>query len=409
MTRFLGLAWLSVVLGACTTASHPPADAGDAGPDLGTPDGGQPDASAPDSIAPDGDEAPADGGGVSCDELSHDPVLGTARLGAAYRVVDSAALPVTSWLPVALVDEALAGGGVGLVAYGHAGDGRVHRLGVWPRLAAPDSTNVAFDAVSPADRTSQVSIMPLLTTTHGQLLAGYRTIRAGAFVGGGVSIFDTARPGAGTRWLAAPRLEGALGLGSYFLVGAAGLGDAAGGLGVYGVYLDEATLHPTLVATYPELNDETVHPGLMAASSNGLVVMGHYLDLASRHSLRLPEPSQISTALSGGPAMNLAAAAELTQASDVANIASFGHGVAVLHTNRVRGVLPALGRLDHYALSRPGGDAGTTVGAPVSVLSASDDGACTIVSQLVPVTGGLTVVVGLWDRNGQRLVRLAPR
>jgi hypothetical protein len=28
------------------------------------------------------------------------------------------------------------------------------------------------------------------------------------------------------------------------------------------------------------------------------------------------------------------------------------------------------------------------------------------VSQLVPVTGGLSMIVGLWDRNGQRLVRL---
>jgi hypothetical protein len=32
-----------------------------------------------------------------------------------------------------------------------------------------------------------------------------------------------------------------------------------------------------------------------------------------------------------------------------------------------------------------------------------------VVSQLVPVNDGGTVIVGLWDRNGQRLVRLAPR
>lgn len=45
---------------------------------------------------------------------------------------------------------------------------------------------------------------------------------------------------------------------------------------------------------------------------------------------------------------------------------------------------------------------------PKPILSADDD-ACTVVSQLVPVTGAMNLVVGLWDRNGQRLVRLAPR
>jgi hypothetical protein len=154
--------------------------------------------------------------------------------------------------------------------------------------------------------------------------------------------------------------------------------------------------------------NEAVRPGLMALTANGIVVLGHYLDGAARHSLRLPAPAQLMDALSGGAAIDLAAAPELTQADDVASLTSFGHGVAALHTRQVRGILPALGRLDHYELSRPGGDAGTAVGAPTTMLSASDE-ACTVVSQLVPVTGGTTVIVGLWDRNGQRLVRLAPR
>ncbi len=294
------------------------------------------------------------------------------------------------------------------MVYGYAGDGRMHRLGVWPDLAAPDSANVVFDAVPPADRALQVLTTPLVATTHGQLLAGYRTVRGGGFVGGGVSLFDTARPSAGTRWLAAPGVEAALGLGSYFLVGADGLGEAGGVRGVYGVDGDDTTLRPGLVATYPTIPGENVRPGLMALTANGVVAIGHYLDLAARHSVRLPEPSLLAVALSGGPAVDLAAAPELTQEDDVANLVSFGHGVAVLHTRKVRGVLPALERLEHYALSRPGGDAGTAIGAPVTVLSAADEG-CTAVSQLVPVPGGATVIVGLWDRNGQRLVRLAPR
>lgn len=75
----------------------------------------------------------------------------------------------------------------------------------------------------------------------------------------------------------------------------------------------------------------------------------------------------------------------------------------------MRGILPALGRLDYYELSRPGAGAGTAVGAPVTILSAADGEACTVVSQLVPVAGGMNLIVGLWDRNGQRLVRLARR
>jgi hypothetical protein len=404
MTRRLDISLLTLVFAACSTSSTPQSDAGDAGSDATLPD-----SNTPDSTSSDGDGGSGDDALLSCDEAAHDPVLGTARLGAAYRVVDSAVLPVTSWLPVAVVNEPLPNGGGGLVAYGYAGDGRVHRLGVWPDLAAPASTNVAFDAVSPADRAFQIFTMPLLVTTHGRLLAGYRTIRAGAFVSGGVSLFDTAYPGDGARWFAAPGIESAVGLGSYFLVGGDGLGSAAGARGVYGVNADQATSLPGLVAEYPTVQNENVRPGLLALTPNGVVVMGHYLDGASRHSLRLPEPASLTEALSGGPPIDLAAAPELTEANDVANVASFGHGVVVLHTSKVRGILPALGRLEHYPVSRPGGDAGTAVGAPETVLSASDDEACTIISQLVPVTGGATVIVGLWDRNGQRLVRLAPR
>jgi hypothetical protein len=441
MIRRLELSSLLFLLAACSAAPNPRPDGGDAHPDggdarpdggdahpdgddarpdgddarpdEGTPEAGPPDSSFPDErpsdgASPDGADGPGDGGAPSCDEAAHDPVLGTARLGAAYRVVEWAALPVTSWLPVAVVDEVTPDGGVGLVVYGYAGDGRTHRLGVWPQLDAPDATNLAFDAVSPADRMRQVLTTPLLATTQGQLLAGYRTVQSGGFVGGGVSLFDTARPNAGTRWLAAPGIESALGLGSFFLVGGDGLGDAAGMRGVYGVDLADATPRPGAIAKFPTVPNETVRPGLMAATSNGLVAMGYYLDLAARHSVRLPSPSLLTEALSGGPVIDLAAAPELTQADDVANLTSFGQGVAVLHTRQVRGVLPALGRLDDYRLSRPGGDAGTVVGTPVTMLSASDE-ACTVVSQLVPVPGGLTVIVGLWDRNGQRLVRLAAR
>ena len=215
MIRLVGLSSLLFIFATCTSGSKPRPDAGDAGSGGGPPDAGPPDASSADGSPSDADGGPGDGGALACDEAAHDAVLGTAQLGAAYRVVDSAVLPGTSWLPVAVVDEAFPDGGAGLVVYGYAGDGRVHRLGVWPQLAAPDATNVAFDAVSPEDRALQVLIAPLVATTHGQLLAGYRTVSGASFVGGGVSLFDTARPDAGTRWLAAPGMEAALGLGSY--------------------------------------------------------------------------------------------------------------------------------------------------------------------------------------------------
>jgi hypothetical protein len=297
---------------------------------------------------------------------------------------------------------------VSQVVYGYAGDGRVHRLGVWPNLAAPDATNVAFDAVSEQDRKRQVITVPLLASTQGKLLAGYRTIQGVAFVGGGVTRFDTAHPNGGTRWLSAPGIESALGLGAFFLIGGDGLGSASGARGVYAFDTTEPSSPQNLVAKYPTIPNEAVRPGLMALTQNGVVVLGYYLDGAARHSLRLAEPARLMDALSGGAPIDLATAPELTQEDDVTNIASFGQGVAVLHTRQVRGILPALGRLDHYALTRPGGDAGTAVGAPTTMLSAQDD-ACTVVSQLVPLQGGTTVIVGLWDRNGQRLVRLAPR
>lgn len=413
----IGLALL-LFLAACSSSSKPKPDGGDGGTDVpqsevGLPDSNTPDTSGtPDSSSPDGADAdarPTDGGDAldgtvaSCDEAPHDPVLGTARLANGFRVVQSAVLPVTSWLPVAVVDESV-DGGVALVAYGYNGDGRVHRLGVFPNLSAPSASNLVFDAVAAADRARQVIITPSLVTTHGRLLAGYRTIQGGAFVTGGVSVFDTAQPAAGTRWLSAPGIESALGMGSYFLVGGDGLGAATGVRGVYFVGADDASIAPGLLAKYPTVQGDVVRPGPMAVTSNGLVALSAYVDGADRHEVRLPEPALITTSLSGGATIDLATAQELGQDSDIANLTSFGPGLAVLRTRKVRGSLPALGQLDFHALSRPGGDAGTTVGPHVTILSANDD--CTAVSQLVPVPGGLTMIVGLWDRNGQRLVRV---
>lgn len=415
MRAHLRLALLLFLAACSSSSSKPKPDGGDGGTDVpqsevGSPDSTTPDTSTtPDSSSPDADARPTDGADapdgavLGCDDVPHDPVLGTARLANGFRVVQSAVLPVTSWLPVAVVDESL-DGGVVQVAYGYNGDGRVHRLGVFPNLSAPSAANLVFDAVSAADRARQVIITPSLVTTHGRLLAGYRTIQGGGFVTGGVSIFDTAQPAAAVRWLSAPGNESVLGMGSYFLVGGDGLGAATGVRGVYFVGADDAAIAPGLLAKYPTVQGDIVRPGPMAVTSNGLVALGAYVDGADRHEVRLPEPAQVSTSLSGGATIDLAAAQELGQDSDIANLTSFGPGVAVLRTRKVRGSLPALGQLDFHALSRPGGDAGTTVGPHVTIMSANDD--CTAVSQLVPVPGGLTMIVGLWDRNGQRLVRL---
>lgn len=393
MNRFLIWSASLSVLAACPPVPAPEPDA--EVPDAGFSDGGQEDAGAPDA------------GAQRCDEAHFDAVLGTAHLGDAYRVVEWASLPVNTWLPVAALDELLPDAGVGLAVYGYAGDGRVYRLGTWPDLSAPSSENLHFDAVSPEDRARQVLTIPLLPTTQGRFLAAYRTIRTGGFSGGGLSLFDEARPDAGPQWVSARGVESAVGLGSLFLVGGDGLGEADGGRGIYA--LDpEGVTPPHLVATYPFVPGDNVRPGLMTLTANGVPVLGFYVDGASRHSLRLPALTQLSAALRGGTPLELAELPELTSADDVANVVGFGSGVAVLHTRKAVGILPALGRLERLELTRAGGDAGIIVGAPTTVLKADDEG-CTAVSQLVPVQGGQTVIIGLWDRNGQRLVRLAPR
>jgi len=398
MTRLLALAALPLSLIACSGVF--PADP-DGGPDAG--DAGPADARPPDAGTPDG--GPPDAGSLSCDDAVYDPVLGTARLGAGYRIVDSAILPFTSFVPVAAQHELLQSAVPVLGIYGYAGNGTVHRLGTWPQLSSPAATNTVFDAIPTEDRALQFLTAPLLPAADGELLAAYQTIRGGGFVDGGISLFDTTRPDAGTRWLAAPGVESALALGSFFLVGGDDLGGIGGTRGVYGVHRRESVLRPVHVASYPQLPDENVRPGLMALTSNGVVLMGYYLDVAGRHSVRLPEPAAVATALSGGSPIDLTAAPELSQADDIANLTSFGQGAAVLHAKGRLGIFPTLGRLEQYALIRV--DGGTTVGTPVPVL-ASDD-ACTAVTQLVPVAGGLELIVGLWDARGQRLLRIAAR
>lgn len=402
--------FLVVLLIGCSGSMAPP-DAGppDAGPaDAGPADAGPGDAGPGDGGAPDGgppDGGPPDAGPLACDAIAHDPVLGTAQLGAAYRVLDSAQLPGSEWIHTAMKDELLPNGALALAVYGYRGDGFVHRLGVWPSLAAPSAGNVAFDAVPPEDRARQFLVTRALVNAQDKLLAGYRTLGGGSFIDGGISVFDPNERDAGTRWLAAPGIESALGLGSYFLVGGDGLGAAGGERGVYVVDHNEAELRAGVVATYPMIAGENVRPGLMALTSHGLVVLGYYLDIQNRHVLRLPQPAAIMDALSGGPAIALAQAPELALGADVAHLTGFQQGVAVLHSSRVSGILPAIGELRWYGLARET-DGGTRVAAPAPVLTASDEG-CTAVSQLY--SRGTTLVVGLWDKQGQRLVRLVAR
>lgn len=378
-----------------------PADAGsaDAGADAGISDSGVPDSGAPDS-------GTTDGGPLDCDSRAHDPVLGTAQVGAAYRLMDSAVLPGTAWVPVAVRDEVLADGGRGLVVFGYSATGTVHRLGVWPSLTEPTAANVVFDAVTADDRARQVIITPSLVNAQDKLLAAYRTISGGSFVDGGISVFDTNAPDAGTRWLAAPGNESVLALGSYFLVGGDGLAAAGGPRGVYGVKHDVMDLRAGLVATYPVIANENVRPGLMALTQHGLPVLGYYLDGADRHVLKLPAPSQVMEALSGaGGAIALGDAPELQLGDDVEALAGFNTGVVALHTQQARGALPALGALQWHGLTRQA-DGGTRVDAPVDVLRAADEG-CTAVTQVIPAH--TVLIVGVWDKNGQRLLRLVPR
>lgn len=414
---------LSVLLCACPPEPAGPGDGGlhsdsglldagtqDAGAqdggfafDAGTLDGGFAFDAGTFDGGPKSDGGTSDGGSISCETAFHDALLGTAHLGPAFQVVDSAPLPLSYHLPLGANVELVSPGTLGLVVYGMMSDGRVHRLGTWPNLALPAEENLTFDAVNPSDRALQVLTTWSLPATGAQLLASYRTVQARTFVGGAVARFDLARPDAGVTWLAAPGVESQLGLGTYFLVGADSLGTTQAGPGVYALDTSAPSQAPVRAAAYPAVPTDTVRPGLMAVTTDGVVVLGYALDLAARQSLRLPPTAALMEAFSGGATVVLAETPELTPADDVANLAGFGRGVALLHATAYQGILPALGQLDYVPLTPKAG--GAEVGTPVPILMADDT--CTVVSQLVPA--GEALLVGLWDRNGQRLVRLAPR
>jgi hypothetical protein len=141
----------------------------------------------------------------------------------------------------------------------------------------------------------------------------------------------------------------------------------------------------------------------MAVTTQGVLVLGYFLDLADRQSLRLPPFAAFSDALSGGAPVALAAVPELAGGTDLANLAGFGPGVALLRSTQYAGILPTLGQLEFVPLTPQ--DGGVVVGTAQAILTANDG--CTVVSQLVPARTEL--LVGLWDRNGQRVLRLAPR
>ena len=192
-------------------------------------------------------------------------------------------------------------------------------------------------------------------------------------------------------------------------MGARGLGALSAARGVYALNVQTDPPAVALAAVYPDGDpSENVRPGPIAHTTQGLTVIGYYLDAADRHSLRLVPPAAFAEAMSGGTPVALAGLPELTPRDDVRGAAGFGAGVAVLHSRWAGGLLYGLGTLRYYPLSVQGGV--VSAGAPQDVLdSAAHDelGACTSVHRLEPVGEDLLVTLADRERTGVRLVRIA--
>ena len=337
-----------------------------------------------------------------CSAVAHDPVLGTARLASGFRLVGSVEL-AQAWA------TGVVPGARGPEVFAISSAGHVHALGAWPALDAPADANRVYDALVPADRARQLigTLGPEGSGSH--LLAGYRTATAGSFHDERVALFNTAAPDAGVLHLDAPGHESLSTLGSNFLVGARGLGALSAARGVYALNVQTNPPAVALAAAYPDGDpSENVRPGPIAHTTQGLTVIGYYLDAADRHSLRLVPPAALAEAMSGGTPVALAGLPELTPRDDVRGAAGFGAGVAVLHSRWAGGLLYGLGTLRYYPLSVQGGV--VSAGAPQDVLdSAAHDefGACTSVHRLEPVGEDLLVTLADRERTGVRLVRIA--
>ncbi|QSQ12841.1 hypothetical protein [Myxococcus landrumensis] len=381
-------------------AGEPDAGPTDAGlPDAGEPDAGPTDAGEPDAGQPDAGE-PTDGGpapdaGVDCATTSYDPKLGTLQLQAGFVAAESVAMPDN----VAALGSSPGPTYSIYAVQGSGKDAALYSLGTWPNLQP--ATTKLYDVVTPADRAGSAAVYAggYVVNDGLRLLAGYTLGASGS--PGSVAVYDFAMA-ANSTYISAPKNFTAASFSngdvSAVLINGGGLGSLPTGLGIYGLVTSATPVATTRVANFPQ---GTVASGFTAVADNGVAALGLFNgDFVNV--LYGVAPAPLSTAITTGTPLELAAQTPIDVGTDFNGAASFGSGVVVNRGAYDENYTFVSTDVSRFALST-GNNANTvTVGARTPVLVYPNQ--CTRVTMLEPL--GSDVLVGVSDKNGRRLVRL---
>lgn len=324
-------------------------------------------------------------GGVDCDATTYDAVLGTLTLANGATVAQSAALPA-GVLTVAAA---------GTTLYGLFDDKTVRPLGALPSLSvgAPLGT-----VVTPADVAADAGVYlgGSLAVSGTQLLAGYT--KPGAGFPGAVARFETAD--GGVEHLDAPGNYTLVGLPAGFLVNGAGVGSA----GDPGVWALDAQGGFLLAGFEPSWQASS---GFAARTANGVLLLGYFSGVDFQNHVLGAPPSLYAGPLVGRTSFALSQGSDVLSGDDVADLTSVGNDAVVVRGGYLFDppYSAYTTRVERLSLTVSGSGVQTvTPGTPVTLLNAPD--LCTRV--VFAVGGASSVLLGVEDKHGRRLVQLQP-
>ncbi|SEU14754.1 hypothetical protein SAMN05443639_108154 [Stigmatella erecta] len=361
---------------------------GDAGTGDGGTDGGENPNPPGDGGTGDGGtgDGGTDGGGGPCD-VPHDAKLGTLQLQAGFSASESSALPV------GVIAVTAVGPGPVYTVYGLSGaDNQVYPLGTWPSLQT--GGEALFSIIEPSDRGNTIFPSGYLVNDGSRLLSGYT--QSGANFPGYVSLYQPQTP-TSPRYLSAPGNFTAAAIQDTFFINGLGLGITSVEAGIYALQAQTDPPTVSLLARFDPAWEAS--SGYTAVTAEGVAVLGYFDGLSFANRLRAAAPSLYQPALSSKTPFNLSDATELTLPSDFFNVAAFGNGVALLLGDGSSWP-PAYTDVSRVALALSEGS--VTPGPATPVLKFVDS--CTQVQSLTEL--GSSLLVGVSDKNGERLVRI---
>lgn len=316
-----------------------------------------------------------------CLTAAHDPVLGTLNATTAANVQQSVAAPM------GLVHLAV----IGAQAYGLFDDHTVRPLGVFPNLVAGAPIT---DVRTPADRTAVVYLSNYLAKSGTQLLAGYTKL--GMTIPGSVALIETTD--AGVRYFDAPGNYSAAGISDGFAVNGTGL-DGRAGTNVWMLNTTDGGTHPLAVFD----SSWMAASGFTAATTSSVLLLGYFHGGTFANVIRAAPPLQYTPAVQSAMPFQLALSVQVSSSGDLVDYGAFGpDALAIRGGFRATYFTSYTNLVERIPLSLAGST--VTVGTPVTLLSSMNE--CTHVA--FNAVSGSDVLLGIKDKNGLRVVRLAP-